>query len=66
GAVPFHHHVYPLESEMKRKIALFLFALSFGASAAYAGDPTHCNKLYNLCAEDPDWCYEQLLACLAR
>jgi hypothetical protein len=51
---------------MKRKIALFLFALSFGASAAYAGDPTHCNKLYNLCAEDPDWCYEQLLACLAR
>ncbi|MDN4060097.1 hypothetical protein QPK31_17960 [Massilia sp. YIM B02769] len=51
---------------MKRKVALFLFALSFGLSAAHAANPAHCNKLYQLCTDDPDWCYEQLLACLAR
>jgi hypothetical protein len=51
---------------MKRKIGLFLFAMSVGMSAAFAADPMHCDKLYNLCEGDPDWCYEQLLACLAR
>jgi len=51
---------------MKRKFAMFLFAFSFGISAAYAANPAHCNKLYQLCTDDPDWCYEQLLACLER
>jgi hypothetical protein len=51
---------------MKRKIGLFLFAMSVGMSAAYAADAAHCNKIYNLCTDDPDLCYEQLLACLAR
>ena len=51
---------------MKRKIGLFLFAMSVGISAAHAANAAHCNKLYSVCSDDPDACYEQLLACLAR
>lgn len=51
---------------MKRKLALFLFALGLGISAAHAGDPRHCNKLYELCGGDPEQCYAELLACLER
>lgn len=51
---------------MKRKFALFLFALGLGVSAAQAADPRYCNKLYELCGDDPDICYAQLIACLER
>ena len=54
---------------MKNKIALFLFALSVGASAAQATDlPDRiCYRLYDLCLNDPGTggtCYDELEACL--
>lgn len=54
---------------MKSKIALFLFAMSVGASAVHAGPPDNlCYKIYNQCEADPatsGTCYEDLEACLA-
>ncbi len=50
---------------MKRKLALFLFALGLGISAAHAGpSPAACYKFYTLCTDDPDSCWDQYMACL--
>jgi hypothetical protein len=56
---------------MKSKIALLLFALSAGFSAAQAADPPDnlCYKIYHQCEADPAYwgtgvCYDELVACL--
>ncbi len=55
-----------LATDYERSAADADFTRDRRFSAAQAADPRHCNKLYELCGDDPDICYAQLLACLER
>jgi len=50
---------------MKRKFALFLFALSLGASAAHAANPDLCWKFYRVCDQTLYDCWGEYELCLA-